>query len=1347
MYEWNVRGNPSFRDMNIAAHGKPDRNKYRLEPHPLDAEQRKRTMQAPDALKARRANPDKLFRAFGRAHDRRAALEASGRPAPHTPGSRLPDNAAGRERDKGLFQETGRLEAKQKWKRYQEKVDQDFVNGFVEWLRGKGTKEEYARSGWNPDIWDPSKPHNRHGRPISEHDSVRSYLVNHLARKNDYEKEIAEMKLMTGAVSDKWMNLDEAWRYYKYVVCNIPIDDDVDIGLHLEDDWKHKGKPREIEPTNMSMSDAAARHRAQFLRQRQELARQDEEHPDEEEEGEEEEEEEVYEEEEGEEEEESEGDEDDSHERRARYRAEHPEKIAPLDPSQEAAEIARADRDVEERRRAAGEIPPTQPEEKSEEPPAEQVRHASSRCASIPCSLSPSSQPPSPTPTSTSSVVPPSFPPSPPPPSKPAPWPEEFKVQRAPSRDLPPLKPGELPKAPSPSHRQGRLFAPLGRHPTPPRVDPPPERPVTPPSAPPPAAQGSHRDAAPVRVMPPVAAKPSPPEPEDLPASPPLSAEMEAIGHMYDSDKPAWEKLKSDPVRRSRAEQEVKERIRRNEQDIHALESGEKIAKNKTAVIDNRMEENSYWQTQVLPDLRRAGGSAPPPMEAAPAGGERAPTPPIPRVESAQRHGSQPPRVEAEEPAAASPPSPAPAAAPPPAAAKPPAPKVGGQPIAAKPAAAAPPPAPAEEPAGNAGVPPPEAAAPAPAPAPAPAAKPAGRSLLGDIGEALAQMGVPGFAAADAPAAAAPAPAPAPAAAPAAAPAPAPAPAAVPAPAAAAPAPVPAASPAAPAPADARDKFTFGLLAQNNKLFDEIREERQAAERRDKAAQEQNRLLAEQNRLLAERLAELARQPLAPPPVPKFAASHLYDTPSPPSSGTSDIPVIRSPHLPLDPGTLHPAKPAAPAAKPAPAAEEPSSEESSSEMDEETRELIKAMQAAAQRFADLAKPPAKPAAKPPEDPKRKAEADADADTSSDEEEPPKAKPAAKPAAKPPAASGVVPRKLAPKQPAAKPPAPKDAPPAAKPPATSGVVPRKQAAPKPKNQSVSERIVKSLGLSIDGKPAAKPPPAVTVVSQVPLSKPSQGQPAPVATVISQVPLTPSAPAPAPVIVVPPDLSGAKRPEPETPVSIIHSQPDPPPKKQTVPASDPQEAPPPVSALRNRRKYPGRRSSQRTAGLAPQGNIKTSYPGGHTYSTPIAEMPSSRTTLSQKSQEARKEKKRAASEPTEAAPSKSRASARGEPMEAAHPPPLGPPPKGYKRQYHANNDPYLVPDTPERPKKIARPATTPPRGKRPLPKEDKRETHEYKWLNVDGVDRWALVRKQPPPEEKPPSKKPPPKKKKE
>jgi hypothetical protein len=232
MYNSGVGANPTFRDLFKRTGGKPDRNKYGLVGDPLQEEEGKKTLQAPDSFKTRKANPDRLFNKLRAANKTVPARLGASQSEKQTKEIMSQVGSSGRNegqmaavRDEAAFMEVGKIAARERYKALQEKADQDFVNEFVEWLRGRGRKEDYKKAGWDPKIWDPSEPRNRHGRPISEHESVREYLVSHLARKNEYEHKLAEMKLMTGAMSGPHMTLDEAWKYYKYVVRNLPYDE------------------------------------------------------------------------------------------------------------------------------------------------------------------------------------------------------------------------------------------------------------------------------------------------------------------------------------------------------------------------------------------------------------------------------------------------------------------------------------------------------------------------------------------------------------------------------------------------------------------------------------------------------------------------------------------------------------------------------------------------------------------------------------------------------------------------------------------------------------------------------------------------------------------------------------------------------------------------------------------------------------------------------------------------------------------------------------------------------------------------------------------------------------------
>jgi hypothetical protein len=128
-------------------------------------------------------------------------------------------------------------EAKEELANIERKIDQKFVSDFTEWLRGAKdahTAEEHHKAGWNPDTING---------PISDHPSVKSFLDQHYERRLEFTKKLAEMKLRGGRMNTdsrkgKGMTIDDAWKYYKYVVRNMPQDDneDDDHGT-LPDGW------------------------------------------------------------------------------------------------------------------------------------------------------------------------------------------------------------------------------------------------------------------------------------------------------------------------------------------------------------------------------------------------------------------------------------------------------------------------------------------------------------------------------------------------------------------------------------------------------------------------------------------------------------------------------------------------------------------------------------------------------------------------------------------------------------------------------------------------------------------------------------------------------------------------------------------------------------------------------------------------------------------------------------------------------------------------------------------------------------------------------------------------------
>lgn len=125
----------------------------------------------------------------------------------------------------GVGNEFGRLLVQKQLDAAEQELDERFLNGFTEWLRGAGTPQEYA------DGHMPGYEKKRPGVPLSDHPSVLRYLESHEERKANYQAKLTKMILNQGRMGPRGrpMTLDEAWKYYKYVVKNMPFDKDHNI--------------------------------------------------------------------------------------------------------------------------------------------------------------------------------------------------------------------------------------------------------------------------------------------------------------------------------------------------------------------------------------------------------------------------------------------------------------------------------------------------------------------------------------------------------------------------------------------------------------------------------------------------------------------------------------------------------------------------------------------------------------------------------------------------------------------------------------------------------------------------------------------------------------------------------------------------------------------------------------------------------------------------------------------------------------------------------------------------------------------------------------------------------------
>jgi hypothetical protein len=190
------REGPSFRELHMVKDGKPDRRKYGMNKDPLAAEDDNPVME------------------YGPARERASAVKGLREYTKHIAG--------------GGRRWAEKEEAKAEFDSLVNELDDKYVSDFTEWLRGAKdpeTQAEHAKAGWNPGTIIG---------PISDHETVRDWLVGHNHRRQSYEKQLAEMKLRHGRMSaesrtGKGMTLNDAWRYYKYVVRNADpsVPDDV----------------------------------------------------------------------------------------------------------------------------------------------------------------------------------------------------------------------------------------------------------------------------------------------------------------------------------------------------------------------------------------------------------------------------------------------------------------------------------------------------------------------------------------------------------------------------------------------------------------------------------------------------------------------------------------------------------------------------------------------------------------------------------------------------------------------------------------------------------------------------------------------------------------------------------------------------------------------------------------------------------------------------------------------------------------------------------------------------------------------------------------------------------------
>lgn len=185
----------SFRAIHKVSGAPPDRKKFSHGPGPFELEAKLSSMEAPGWMKERDIKPLLL-------NDRDKS-----------------------EVKKGEEHELGKYFMKKTIEEAQNDINDKFVNGFTEFIRGHGTANEYAAVGWDPKHWIPGKG-KHHGKPLSRDPSVLEWLDGHLTRKQEFQKKLALMQLRGGRTGEygKEHTIEELFNLYKIKVLGLPAD-------------------------------------------------------------------------------------------------------------------------------------------------------------------------------------------------------------------------------------------------------------------------------------------------------------------------------------------------------------------------------------------------------------------------------------------------------------------------------------------------------------------------------------------------------------------------------------------------------------------------------------------------------------------------------------------------------------------------------------------------------------------------------------------------------------------------------------------------------------------------------------------------------------------------------------------------------------------------------------------------------------------------------------------------------------------------------------------------------------------------------------------------------------------
>lgn len=162
-------------------------SKFALAPHPLDAEGKKRKMEPTPEFKQKQIEAQ------------RAVLGRAG---------------------SNIFKEVlAKTEAKELIEKIGDKVDEDYIHDFRNWIAGIGKRSDYVKGG-------VPLSSVGHGKPLSRDPTVINFIDKLTGRVIDYYAEIANMKMRGPGVGRRGgpATLNDLWLYFKYVVRNDPID-------------------------------------------------------------------------------------------------------------------------------------------------------------------------------------------------------------------------------------------------------------------------------------------------------------------------------------------------------------------------------------------------------------------------------------------------------------------------------------------------------------------------------------------------------------------------------------------------------------------------------------------------------------------------------------------------------------------------------------------------------------------------------------------------------------------------------------------------------------------------------------------------------------------------------------------------------------------------------------------------------------------------------------------------------------------------------------------------------------------------------------------------------------------